>query len=714
MHYSGNAFTTTELDDSDAGKIVRVDFDAKGSSVNVFNDAAFEELNQVLDLLECDSNVGGLVFTSSKDVFVAGADIGVLLDNAKSKSMEEFMNFISYGQRTFDRIQGLPFATAAAINGVTLGGGLEFTLAMDVRVLALRARIGLPEVGLGVFPGWGGTVRLPRMIDPLTAAEWIAYGKPQRADRVLNTGLVAAITTREDVLKNTVAQLKNVQLSYTQIRIAKSQPIKLTPQLKDSLTDLLTHLARKPGKNYPAATAAVKSILSQAPLPAHQANRIETRDFSSIIKSDTAINLLSVFMNDQAGRAIKRHARGARKIKSLAVIGAGKMGSSIAHHAALRKVPTVLTDIEREALQSAMDRAGKGFDRLVERGQLDAAAKEVCIRKIKPVIENANISPVKFVLETVDEDAVVKKYVLEQLEGRVRPETVICTGTATLSINQLAVNLKRPDKFCGMHFIDPAVTLPMPLIEVVRGKSTSSDTVAQAVGLALQLGKKPIVVDDGPSFLVNRILYAYLVANLRLISEGVDFHYIDRIMSEWGWSTGPAHFCDVIGMDTVVDTLDSLADEITSRMSLDFLSACHILRQSRRFGQKNGFGFYQYERNEVGRMSKQDDHLVSDLLYADSSKVITPEEIEDRLMIALSLEAVRCLQEGIVASAAELDMALLWGLAFPKFRGGAIRYIDTRGVEEFCIAADGYTHLGPQYHLPELLLEKLASGQPFY
>jgi len=185
-------------------------------------------------------------------------------------------------------------------------------------------------------------------------------------------------------------------------------------------------------------------------------------------------------------------------------------------------------------------------------------------------------------------------------------------------------------------------------------------------------------------------------------------------MAEWGWSTGPAHLCDVIGIDTVADTLDSLADEIPERMSLEFNSACHVLRHGSRFGQKNGYGFYQYERNQVGRMSKQDDHLVSDLLYADSSKVISPREIEDRLMIAFSLEAVRCLQEGVVNSAAELDMALLWGLAFPKFRGGAIRYIDTIGVEEFCIAADNFSDLGPQYHLPELLLEKLAAGQSFY
>ncbi len=713
MNFTGAAFNTSVLEQSEQGDFIRVDFDLQNSPVNVFNDAIFDELNELLDQIESQSDIAGLVFTSSKGVFVAGADIPILLDAAIHKSKAEVQEILSYGHRTFDRIQALNIPTAAAINGFALGGGLEFTLAMDVRVMAKEAKVGLPEVNLGIFPGWGGTTRLPRIIAPEIAATWIATGRPQNADAALNAGLIAKISSQEELIAESLEQLKAVQDRYAELRSTKSQAVSLSDESRQAIDDLLVGLQKRPGVHYPAGTAAVNSLLSQASKNLADANKVELNDFSEVIKTDTAINLLSVFLNEQtAARAAKKYAKGADQTQSAAVIGAGIMGGGIAYQSALKNIPTVMKDINQNALDLGMEEADRNFSTLVKKGKMDETKKQAALDRIKPTLENEDIADVDVIVEAVVENINVKKSVIAELEDQVAEDTIISSNTSTISITRIAEDLKRPENFCGMHFFNPVPV--MPLVEIIRGEKTSDQTISNIVSYAMQLGKNAVVVNDCPGFLVNRVLFPYINAAHIMINEGVDFQQLDTVMQAWGWPMGPAYLSDVIGIDTMVHCLDVMATDIPERMALDFDSANHVMFKNNRLGQKNGIGFYQYARNETGRMAKQVDEASIGLLYSDTPKQIDPKEIEERMMLGICLEMVRCLEEGIVDSPAEADMALLWGLGFPRFRGGAIRHIDTIGVEQFCQIVEKYEHLAEIYKMPSLLAEKRANKEAFY
>ena len=579
--------------------------------------------------------------------------------------------------------------------------------------IAEQAKIGLPEVGLGVFPGWGGTVRLPRIIAAEIAANWIATGKPQNAKTALSAGAVSNVCSADDLLQGAIAALDAIKDDFLTIRDSKSSAVNLSVESKTAIDELLVGLDKRPGKNFPAGSVAVNSMLSQLDMELPQACTIEATDFSKLIKTDTAINLLSVFLNQQsAAKAAKNYARAGAKTESVGVIGAGIMGGGIAYQSALKNIPAVMKDINQEALDLGLDEAKRNFSTLVKKGRLDAKGERESLNRINATLENDDLKAVDTIVEAVVENINVKKSVLSDLEDRVDVNTVISSNTSTISITRIAEALKRPGNFAGMHFFNPVPV--MPLVEIIRGKQTSVETISKLVAFTLQLGKNPVVVNDCPGFLVNRVLFPYINAAHMLINEGVDFQQLDAVMEAWGWPMGPAYLSDVIGMDTMVHCLDVMATDIPERMSLDFESASQRLYNNDRMGQKNGLGYYSYSRNETGRMAKLADKETIALLYKKEPVEINAQEIEERLMLAICFEMVRCIEEEVVASAAEADMALIWGLGFPTFRGGVLRHIDTVGVEEFCNMAEKYSNLGPLYEIPQLLNQMRNDQCSFY
>jgi len=356
--------------------------------------------------------------------------------------------------------------------------------------------------------------------------------------------------------------------------------------------------------------------------------------------------------------------------------------------------------------------AERNFAILVKKGRMDEAVKQQALSRITPTLESDALTQVDMVVEAVVENTKIKQSVLAELEQQIPEGAILTSNTSTISINRLAKALERPEQFCGMHFFNPVPL--MPLVEVIRGEHTSEATIAQVVNYAVQLGKRPIVVNDCPAFLVNRVLFPYLNAMMMLIEEGVDFQQIDRVMEEFGWPMGPAFLSDVVGLDTLCHCIDVLAADIPERMALSFKTAAHKFIELDRLGQKNKLGFYQYSKNDKGRLQKQVDPSVYKIVYSGEPTQIDDEDIVQRLMGALCLEMVRCLEEGVVASAAEADMAMLWGIGFPRFRGGVIRYIDTVGVTEFCTQMARYAHLGAMYDIPTLLSEKRVANKAFY
>ena len=722
-HYTGRAFSVSYLDvkrPSDAAKqvIAQVCFDLQGAPVNVFNQDVFDELHLVLDQLENVPVKGelellGVIFTSGKSVFVAGAEIPALLAFGKADDVTGIHRHVMSGQSAFSRIEALPVPTVAAINGVALGGGLEFALASDARVMSEHAKVGLPEVNLGLFPGYAGTVRLPRMIDPVTAMQWISSGRPQSAKSALDAGLVAQVCDAESLLDTAVNEIDTVVAHMAEIRSKKQAKVVTNETTRKELDQLATGLNVRPGANYPAASLAVSLVIDQLESSAEQAGLAEAKAFAEILTSPTAINLLSVFMNEQAvAKVAKKMAAGASPTSHVAVIGAGIMGGGIAYQSSLKGINAVLKDIQPEALEAGMSEAKRNFATQVAKGRLSEEDAQLAQARISPTLDSDSLSGVDMVVEAVVENTAIKQSVLADLESHISPNCVLTSNTSTISITRLAEGLSKPEQFCGLHFFNPVPA--MPLVEIIRGDKTSDATIAKTVQYAMQLGKNPIVVNDCPGFLVNRVLFPYIIAAQMLVAEGVDFRQVDEVMQAWGWPMGPAYLSDVIGLDTMTHCLDVMAADIPQRMAPDYISAIHTLHGNGRLGQKSGKGFYNYARNEAGRMTKQQDDLALSLIYLNAPSEINANEIQDRLTLAFCLETIRCLEEGVVASAAEADMALLWGLGFPRFRGGALRHVDTMGVEAFCEMAESYSHLGSLYEIPQLLDKMRKSATSFY
>jgi 3-hydroxyacyl-CoA dehydrogenase/enoyl-CoA hydratase/3-hydroxybutyryl-CoA epimerase/enoyl-CoA isomerase len=335
------------------------------------------------------------------------------------------------------------------------------------------------------------------------------------------------------------------------------------------------------------------------------------------------------------------------------------------------------------------------------------------LTRINPTLTYGDVEGADIVVEAVVENEETKKRVLSQLEDTLSENAVIVSNTSTISISNLAGSLKHPERFCGMHFFNPVPV--MPLVEVIRGRESSAQAVATTVTFAKAIGKNPIVVNDCPGFLVNRVLFPYLNAFTALLRDGADFQKIDKIMEGFGWPMGPAYLLDVIGMDTACHAGDVLAAGYPDRMKNDFTTAIETLHGAHRLGQKSGSGFYRYEKDTSGKPKKKTDESVYELIDSPAKgEAFSEQEIIDRMMIPLCLETARCLEEGIVESAMAADMGLIWGIGFPPFRGGALRYVDTIGIEEFCKSADSYRALGEAYQPTEQFRAWASTGKNFF
>jgi len=397
------------------------------------------------------------------------------------------------------------------------------------------------------------------------------------------------------------------------------------------------------------------------------------------------------------------------------VLGAGIMGGGIAYQSAWKGVPVLMKDINEKSLSLGINEAGKLLNKQLERGKIDGLKLAKVIATIQPTLEYAGFERVDVVVEAVVENPKVKKAVLAETEEKVRPDTVLASNTSTIPISELASVLKRPENFCGMHFFNPVHR--MPLVEVIRGEKTSDQTIAKVVAWASKMGKTPIVVNDCPGFFVNRVLFPYFAGFSQLLRDGADFRKIDKVMEkQFGWPMGPAYLLDVVGIDTAHHAQAVMAAGFPQRMQKDYRDAIDVLFDAKRYGQKNGQGFYRWELDNKGKAQKKADAAVDALLEPinQPKRVFSDEEILNRMMLPMLNEVVRCLEEQIIASPAEADMALVYGLGFPPFRGGAFRYMDTLGTSNVVDQAKRYTALGPLYALPALLLQKAHQHQSWY
>jgi 3-hydroxyacyl-CoA dehydrogenase/enoyl-CoA hydratase/3-hydroxybutyryl-CoA epimerase/enoyl-CoA isomerase len=719
MIYSGKAISVQATDDG----IAELCFDLQDESVNKFDALTLNELKAATAAIAADASVKGVMVTSGKPVFIVGADImefGALFGASEDEIADKILGI---NVEVFNAFEDLQVPTVAAINGIALGGGFEMCLACDYRVMSETARIGLPEIKLGIIPGYGGTTRLPRLIGADNAIEWIASGNEQKADQAMHVGAVDAVVAPDMLREAGISLLRQSiegKLDYRAKRKEKQEPLKLN-QVEAMMVFETSKgfVAGKAGPHYPAPLTAIKVMEKAAGMGRDDALREEARGIAKMAGTMAAKNLIGLFIGDQVlAKTGKALAKKGGKVERAAVLGAGIMGGGIAYQSALKGIPIIMKDIAQAGIDLGLSEASKLLSKQVDRGKMSVADMAVVLSKSQPSLCYDGFDSVDVVVEAVVENPGIKHAVLAETEARIRDDAILASNTSTISITHLAEALKRPGNFCGMHFFNPVHR--MPLVEIIRGEKTGEEAIARTVGYALAMGKKPVVVNDCPGFLVNRILMPYFGAFMGLVKRGVDFVVIDRAMERFGWPMGPAYLADVVGIDTGVHAGGVMAEGFPDRMQYDFKTCHDVMFENERFGQKNGRGYYAYEADKKGRPTKIVDEGVAALLapVIDGSEMLDEEAIVDSMMIPMCLEAVRCFEDGIAAAATDVDMALIYGIGFPPFRGGALHYIDDVGIDKFVARADELAAAaGPVkalYQPTDKLREMAASGDAFF
>ncbi|MBM7345952.1 fatty acid oxidation complex subunit alpha FadB [Pantoea coffeiphila] len=714
MLYQGETLSLDWLEDG----IAELVFNAPGS-VNKLDTRTVASLGEAIAVLEQLPQLRGVLLSSAKPAFIVGADITEFLSLFTAPA-EQLAEWLAFANGIFNRLEDLPVPTVSAINGYALGGGCECVLATDFRIATENTRIGLPETKLGIMPGFGGSVRLPRLLGADSALEIIAAGKDIDAGQALKVGLVDAVVKEEKLAAASLTVLKEAianKQPWRERRQPKLEPLKLSKiEAAMSFTTAKAMVMQTAGKHYPAPITAVKTIEAAATLGRDDALKLETAAFVPLARSNEARALVGIFLNDQAIKAkAKKLTRDTDTPKQAAVLGAGIMGGGIAYQSAWKGVPIIMKDISEKSLHTGMSEAAKLLNKQLARGKIDGLKLASVIGTIQPTLHYAGFERVDIVVEAVVENPKVKAAVLAETEQQIRPDAILASNTSTIPISQLAKALTRPENFCGMHFFNPVPR--MPLVEVIRGEKTADSTIASVVAWASKMGKTPIVVNDCPGFFVNRVLFPYFAGFSQLLRDGADFRQIDKVMEkQFGWPMGPSWLLDVVGIDTAHHAQSVMAAGFPQRMSKNYRDAIDVLFDAGRFGQKNQLGFWRWETDSKGKAKKVSDTATDAILQevCQPKREFSDSEIVSRMMIPMINEVVRCLEEGVIASPAEADMALVYGLGFPPFHGGVFRYLDTLGSDRFVAQAEPFINLGALYEIPEMLREKANNAETWY
>lgn len=687
---------------------------------NVLTPGVLADLAAVLDDLAAGPAPRGVIIRSGRPgSFFAGADIAAL-ETLRSLAEPEIAALCNRGRALFGRLSA-SFPTAAVIDGTCLGGGLELALACDLRVATddPRTSLGLPEVKLGLLPGWGGTVLLPRLIGPGPAVEFAASGEPVGARAAATLGLVDACVAADRAIDSARTLLdRHWADGFIQARRRRlAAAVDLDPVEREFLeTTTAAVILGRTGGHYPAPLTILETMLAGAAVDAGAAARLESAAFAKLASTPVAANLLRVFRLGErkrrdAGVSDATLAAGVPEMVAPAVVGAGIMGVGIAASHLRAGFATSLVDVSPEALATGVPAILEeaAWDRAVKRADPQRAIE--LAGRLRSATSLAAIAAADIVMESVTERPDLKRQVLADIERAVGPATVITTNTSTNPIARLAEGLADPSRFCGLHFFNPVRR--MTLVEVIRGPATSDRTVAVAVAHAKRLGKCPIVVNDSPGFVVNRILMPYLHEAGELLREGVTPKRIDRVAQRFGMAMGPIELYDMVGLDT-----SFYAGLVLSAAFGDRIEPSPVipaLVKAGRLGRKTGAGFYTYaEAGPKARMTGVDP-IATDVIarYAHPARESDDRTIGDRLFLPMVLEALRCLDEGIVRDPGDIDLGLIHALGFPAFRGGLLAWADSLGAAEVVRRLGPLADLGKRMQPIDRLLAHAASGRPF-
>jgi 3-hydroxyacyl-CoA dehydrogenase/enoyl-CoA hydratase/3-hydroxybutyryl-CoA epimerase/3-hydroxyacyl-CoA dehydrogenase/enoyl-CoA hydratase/3-hydroxybutyryl-CoA epimerase/enoyl-CoA isomerase len=692
-------------------------FDDPAKSANVLSRNVLEEFDAHLIELEKKKDLKGLVIASAKPgIFIAGADLREFAA-AKSVTHADVVEIATRGRSLFERLSKCKFATVAAIDGMCVGGGAELAMWCDRRLMSdsPKAQYGFPEVKLGMFPGWGGTARVPRMVGLSNAVELISSGESIDGRAATLMGLATDCVPSEKLQQAAIDLVRVEQKTgdYLKDRTRWSRPIDMDDtELAFLGATANAYIQQQTKGQYPAPIAALELMLGAAGSDLATACQMEADAFADIFGTPINRALINVFFltdRNKKDPGVGNDNIKPEKISTVGIFGAGIMGSGIAAACIKRSLPTTISDVAPEAL-------AKGVQKALEEASYDKAIKGSApdkLLKLVPLLNatsvDAEFAACDLVIEVVVERPDIKKKLYERIEPQLKPGAILASNTSAISIGMLAQGLKNPDRFVGIHFFNPV--RQMPLVEVIRGPKTSDATVATAVAFAKSLGKSPIVVQDGPGFLVNRLLLPYMNEALELLADGVDMKHIEGAAKDFGMPMGPLTLYDVVGLDTALNAGKVMHEAFPDRISNS--KVLEAMVAAGRLGQKTGMGFYKYgEKKDRG----EPDPTLADVLkpIVKGATKLSKQQITERLFLPMVLEATRILDEKLVRDVRDVDLGLIFGIGFPPFKGGLLFWADTLGSAKLVEMLKPYEGLGPRYAVTPMLAAMAKENRKFY
>jgi 3-hydroxyacyl-CoA dehydrogenase / enoyl-CoA hydratase / 3-hydroxybutyryl-CoA epimerase len=735
-----SAFQLEPVSSGGVSGLWKLTFDLPNEKVNKFSKKVIEEFQGLIDELERKGKAGEIqvlyLISGKPNNFIAGADIEMI--NA-AKSDQEAYGLSRAGQKLLDRWEDLPFPTLVAIHGTAMGGGCELSLASQYILMSNdpATRIGLPEVLLGIIPGMGGCVRLPRKVGLATALDLILSGRTLTGDKAYKSGLADGVLSKENFEEAVVTFIRtNAEKIRNGVRLAREpkwggmggvagKVLEFTPfgrafMLKKAREGVMS----KTRGNYPAPLEAIDVLRKNGACYGEKLTgkaRDESLDceahgFGKMAATPESKSLIRLFFMTEVVKKSKgvSSSSGSKMetflVSRAGVLGAGVMGGGIAQLYADKGITARMKDIASQSLTLGLQSAAKIFKKQLQKRKITERQYQQKMNLIAPTLDYSGFSSAEVVVEAVIEKMEIKKAVLKELEKEISSTCVVASNTSSLSISEMQTSLEKPERFGGMHFFNPVHK--MPLVEVIRGAKTSDEAVSKIYQFSKQLGKTPIVVKDAPGFLVNRLLMPYLNEATWLLQEGASIEAIDRELLKFGMPMGPFELIDEVGIDVGEKVAHILFEAFGKRMEPSPFNA--LVVKAGMLGKKNSKGFYQYEQEGRKKVFSSEIYSILGVTPKDGSP-LSKEEIVDRCILPMINEASRCLDDEIVKTPEEVDLGMIMGTGFPPFRGGLLRYADSIGSKEILSRLRRYESKAPERFKPAPRILKMAeTGATFF
>ncbi len=689
-----------------------IEFDHPQAKVNILSAEVLQQFDAIVEEIKRKSEIKAVfILSKKKDIFIAGADIKEI-EGINEK--EEGVLKAQAGQNIFNQLEDLNILTIAVIDGVALGGGCELALACRYRIATFneKVRIGLPEVNLGIIPGFGGTYRMPRLLGLEKGLRMIATGKVISGPEALKAGLVDRLYPAQGLEEHLLNFLEEVSPKPVTRRKPKKFKQKFLEDNPIGRLVLFKEFRRSVLEStkgfYPAPLKAVEVVEASVGKSREFALELERKGFSELVTTKVSKNLVKVFYLSEKYKKLTwpgTENLTAKPLNRAAVLGAGVMGGGIAQLLSFQGMSVRLKDINYEAIGKGLKAARKIFDQAVHKRKTSASFSRIRMAQISPALDYSGFPEADVVIEAVVENMDIKKKVFAELGKVTSPQALLCTNTSALSVTQMAQATQNPSRVIGLHFFNPVHR--MPLIEIVKTDLTSLETLAAALQLVKRLGKTPIVVKDGCGFLVNRVLLGYINEAGRLLEEGAGLTQIDKLVTDFGLPMGPFLLTDEVGIDVGIKVLHILADGLGERFKP--VETFEKIYKAGFLGKKSGKGFYVHGK------SRSLNPKVMSMVTVHHRRAWNSQEAIDRMILLMVNEAALCLQEKIVEDPGAVDIGMIMGMGFPPFRGGLLRYADSLGIEMVIDRLRAFEkNFGPRFQPCPFLLKMQERQEKFF